>query len=99
MPADIGFGVASHRPKRIVRGIFGHGFPGFGIACEDQCEFACEWKNGVRPRFSSLNRTSDLTPIPWVEARDIAQAIVHLESAGFVMGEILHVDGGQSAGH
>ncbi|MGY2236831.1 SDR family NAD(P)-dependent oxidoreductase [Pseudomonas gingeri] len=33
------------------------------------------------------------------EVRDIAQAIVYLESAGFVTGEILHVDGGQSAGH
>ena len=33
------------------------------------------------------------------EAGDIAQAIVYLESAGFVTGEILHVDGGQSAGH
>lgn len=33
------------------------------------------------------------------EARDIAQAIVHLESAGFVTGEILHMDGVQSAGH
>ncbi|KPA88181.1 MULTISPECIES: SDR family NAD(P)-dependent oxidoreductase [Pseudomonas] len=33
------------------------------------------------------------------EVGDIAQAIVYLESAGFVTGEILHVDGGQSAGH
>ena len=33
------------------------------------------------------------------KARDIARAIVHLELAGFVTGEILHVDGGQSAGH
>jgi len=33
------------------------------------------------------------------EISDIAQAIVYLESAGFVTGEILHVDGGQSAGH
>jgi len=33
------------------------------------------------------------------EAGDIAQAIIYLESAGFVTGEILHVDGGQSAGH
>ncbi|MFZ6044526.1 SDR family NAD(P)-dependent oxidoreductase [Pseudomonas sp. CR3202] len=33
------------------------------------------------------------------EMSDIAQAIVYLESAGFVTGEILHVDGGQSAGH
>ncbi|WP_248795504.1 SDR family NAD(P)-dependent oxidoreductase [Pseudomonas sp. MWU13-2105] len=33
------------------------------------------------------------------ESSDIVQAIVYLESAGFVTGEILHVDGGQSAGH
>lgn len=33
------------------------------------------------------------------EVSDIAQAIVYLENAGFVTGEILHVDGGQSAGH
>ena len=30
---------------------------------------------------------------------DIVDAILYLESAGFVTGEILHVDGGQSAGH
>ena len=33
------------------------------------------------------------------EISDIVQAILYLESAGFVTGEILHVDGGQSAGH
>jgi len=33
------------------------------------------------------------------EPRDIVDAILFLESAGFVTGEILHVDGGQSAGH
>jgi NAD(P)-dependent dehydrogenase (short-subunit alcohol dehydrogenase family) len=33
------------------------------------------------------------------EVSDIAQAIIYLEHAGFVTGEILHVDGGQSAGH
>jgi len=33
------------------------------------------------------------------EMRDIVQAILFLESAPFVTGEILHVDGGQSAGH
>ncbi len=33
------------------------------------------------------------------EVSDIAQAIIYLENAGFVTGEILHVDGGQSAGH
>lgn len=32
------------------------------------------------------------------EAQDIAEAIVYLESAQFVTGEILHVDGGQNAG-
>jgi NAD(P)-dependent dehydrogenase (short-subunit alcohol dehydrogenase family) len=33
------------------------------------------------------------------EARDIVDAVLFLESAAFVTGEILHVDGGQSAGH
>jgi len=30
---------------------------------------------------------------------DVVQAVLYLEQAGFVTGEILHVDGGQSAGH
>jgi NAD(P)-dependent dehydrogenase (short-subunit alcohol dehydrogenase family) len=33
------------------------------------------------------------------ETKDIVDAVLYLESAGFVTGEILHVDGGQSAGH
>jgi NAD(P)-dependent dehydrogenase (short-subunit alcohol dehydrogenase family) len=33
------------------------------------------------------------------EIRDIVEAVLYLESADFVTGEILHVDGGQSAGH
>jgi NAD(P)-dependent dehydrogenase (short-subunit alcohol dehydrogenase family) len=33
------------------------------------------------------------------EIRDVLEAVLYLESAGFVTGEILHVDGGQSAGH
>jgi NAD(P)-dependent dehydrogenase (short-subunit alcohol dehydrogenase family) len=33
------------------------------------------------------------------EIRDIVEGVLYLESAGFVTGEILHVDGGQSAGH
>jgi NAD(P)-dependent dehydrogenase (short-subunit alcohol dehydrogenase family) len=33
------------------------------------------------------------------EIADIVGAILYLEFAGFVTGEILHVDGGQSAGH
>ncbi|WP_406044385.1 hypothetical protein OG799_07810 [Micromonospora sp. NBC_00898] len=30
---------------------------------------------------------------------DVVDAVVYLESAPFVTGEILHVDGGQNAGH
>jgi NAD(P)-dependent dehydrogenase (short-subunit alcohol dehydrogenase family) len=30
---------------------------------------------------------------------DVVDAITYLETAGFVTGEIIHVDGGQSAGH
>jgi NAD(P)-dependent dehydrogenase (short-subunit alcohol dehydrogenase family) len=33
------------------------------------------------------------------EISDVVNAILYLESASFVTGEILHVDGGQSAGH
>ncbi|TDN61205.1 SDR family oxidoreductase [Paraburkholderia sp. BL10I2N1] len=33
------------------------------------------------------------------EMSDIVQAVLYLDSAPFVTGEILHVDGGQSAGH
>jgi NAD(P)-dependent dehydrogenase (short-subunit alcohol dehydrogenase family) len=33
------------------------------------------------------------------EIKDIVDAVLYLEGAGFVTGEILHVDGGQSAGH
>ncbi|HEY9028464.1 MAG TPA: SDR family oxidoreductase [Burkholderiaceae bacterium] len=33
------------------------------------------------------------------EASDIVDAVLYLESAGFVTGETLHVDGGQAAGH
>jgi NAD(P)-dependent dehydrogenase (short-subunit alcohol dehydrogenase family) len=33
------------------------------------------------------------------EIADVVDAILYLEAAGFVTGEILHVDGGQSAGH
>lgn len=33
------------------------------------------------------------------EMSDIVEAILYLDSAPFVTGEILHVDGGQSAGH
>jgi NAD(P)-dependent dehydrogenase (short-subunit alcohol dehydrogenase family) len=33
------------------------------------------------------------------EISDIVDAVMYLDSAGFVTGEILHVDGGQAAGH
>ncbi|MET8352397.1 MULTISPECIES: SDR family NAD(P)-dependent oxidoreductase [unclassified Micromonospora] len=33
------------------------------------------------------------------ETSDVVDAVVYLESAPFVTGEILHVDGGQNAGH
>ena len=33
------------------------------------------------------------------DVRDIVDAVLYLDSANFVTGEILHVDGGQSAGH
>ena len=43
---------------------------------------------------------SALHPVGHIgEIQDIVDAVLYLESASFVTGEILHVDGGQSAGH
>ena len=43
---------------------------------------------------------ADLHPMKQMgEVGDITDAVLYLESAPFVTGEILHVDGGQSAGH
>lgn len=33
------------------------------------------------------------------EVSDVVDAVLYLDSAGFVTGEVLHVDGGQAAGH
>jgi NAD(P)-dependent dehydrogenase (short-subunit alcohol dehydrogenase family) len=47
--------------------------------------------------YAQLN---NLHPIGHMgEISDIVGAIIYLEEASFVTGEILHVDGGQSAGH
>jgi NAD(P)-dependent dehydrogenase (short-subunit alcohol dehydrogenase family) len=35
----------------------------------------------------------------WAKSRTYVDAVLFLESASFVTSEILHVDGGQSAGH
>ena len=43
---------------------------------------------------------ADLHPLRRIgEIDDVVDAIIYLENAPFVTGEILHVDGGQSAGH
>jgi len=34
-----------------------------------------------------------------VEISEAVDALIYLESAGFVTGKLLHVDAGQSAGH
>jgi NAD(P)-dependent dehydrogenase (short-subunit alcohol dehydrogenase family) len=70
-------------------------------------------KRGIRVNAVALgNIKSPLHPVETHEAlgalqpvghmgeiSDIVEAILYLESASFVTGEILHVDGGQSAGH
>ena len=47
---------------------------------------------GAASLFQRLPNFESATP-------DIVDAVLFLESAPFVTGEILHVDGGQSAGH
>lgn len=46
-----------------------------------------EWLSALHP----VGRMGDIG--------DVVQAVLYLDSATFVTGEILHVDGGQSAGH
>ena len=49
---------------------------------------------------ASLVALASLHPLNRMgEIADIVQAILYLENANFVTGEILHVDGGQIAGH
>jgi NAD(P)-dependent dehydrogenase (short-subunit alcohol dehydrogenase family) len=49
---------------------------------------------------ATLTAFAGLHPINRMgEVADIVQAILYLENANFVTGEILHVDGGQIAGH
>jgi len=49
---------------------------------------------------ASYHTLAKLHPVGRVgEVDDVVDAVVYLENAPFVTGEILHVDGGQSAGH
>jgi NAD(P)-dependent dehydrogenase (short-subunit alcohol dehydrogenase family) len=49
---------------------------------------------------SSYDALAKLHPLGRLgEIDDIVDAVLYLENAAFVTGEILHVDGGQSAGH
>ena len=51
----------------------------------------------IRPPTSTLAK---LHPVGRIgEIDDVVDAVMYLENAPFVTGEILHVDGGQSAGH
>jgi NAD(P)-dependent dehydrogenase (short-subunit alcohol dehydrogenase family) len=54
----------------------------------------------VHPRESYTSLGTQLPPVGHVgQVSDIVNAILFLESSPFVTGEILHVDGGQIAGH
>jgi NAD(P)-dependent dehydrogenase (short-subunit alcohol dehydrogenase family) len=48
----------------------------------------------MHPFFASLHPMGRMG-----EVSDIVDAILYLDSANFITGEILHVDGGQAAGH
>jgi NAD(P)-dependent dehydrogenase (short-subunit alcohol dehydrogenase family) len=51
------------------------------------------------PRLPAAGMAA-LHPIGRVgEIEDVVGGVLYLESAPFVTGEILHIDGGQSAGH
>ena len=49
---------------------------------------------------ASYDALAELHPVRRLgEIDDVVGAVLYLENAPFVTGEILHVDGGQSAGH
>ena len=49
---------------------------------------------------ASYEKLNEMTPLGHVgDIDDVVEAVMYLEKAPFVTGEILHVDGGQSAGH
>ena len=49
---------------------------------------------------STYPALAQLHPVQRIgEVSDVVEAVLYLENAPFVTGEILHVDGGQSAGH
>ena len=50
-----------------------------------------EKTHGILASMHPLGRMGDI--------KDVVDAVMYLEAAPFVTGEILHVDGGQSAGH
>ncbi len=54
----------------------------------------------VHPAESYADLGSQLPPIGHVgQVRDIVDGILFLESSPFITGEVLHIDGGQIAGH
>ena len=57
-------------------------------------------KTPMHPAEKTHAQLDTLHPVGYMgEISDVVDAILYLESANFVTGEILHVDGGQSAGH
>jgi NAD(P)-dependent dehydrogenase (short-subunit alcohol dehydrogenase family) len=49
---------------------------------------------------ASYDKLAKLHPVGRLgDIDDVVDAVLYLENAPFVTGEILHVDGGQSAGH
>ena len=54
----------------------------------------------VHPAESYAGLGAELPPIGHVgQVRDIVNGIIFLESSPFITGEVLHIDGGQIAGH
>jgi NAD(P)-dependent dehydrogenase (short-subunit alcohol dehydrogenase family) len=54
----------------------------------------------VHPAASSADLGSQLPPVGHVgQVSDIVDGILFLESSPFITGEVLHIDGGQIAGH
>lgn len=91
--------LASPSPPRRLRGLadgsLAAAFVGSTVAPEVVA--GCGWDRRHSPQtYASLAKLHPLGRVGEVE--DVVDAVLYLESAAFVTGEILHVDGGRAAG-
>ena len=75
-------------PERVAR---------FYFDVTPPLSLAAAWGQGTPKDEMAVATSRSIEPLS--DIADVVDAAPYLESGGFVTGEILHVDGGQAAGH